>query len=792
MEQSKTDKGEKRKMRKKWLSVMAGVCACSLILSAAPAYTVPVQASVVQSRQQAAVKAIENPVEDGEYTLTFTAKKENSDEESMLGGYFDPKMKLTVKDGKMQLTVLNTALADFLLDFTVGDGSSYADTERTGYGEPTSSGTYNMYEYTMTITDPDQIVSAAALVTAMGGQVSDKGNYDVYIKADFTFTSIEKGWTGYDTKTEEEPVDGKKALNDALIDYGLDKDNDGTVTKEEVAQYGGSKLDLSNCNLSDIDLLRYLPDSVTEINLCDNKITTLPDHLLDNLTNLENFYIENNQVVDIPKGFFENNAKLDWVTFAGNNLTSLEEGDFAGLDNLTILDLERNSITKVDEKALEGMPKIQQLSFASNNLSELPDGCLKPVGGSLAYLFLYENNFRSLPKAVSDCTAVAEISASDNGMTDISAVDFSKLTNLQELNLMNNFIREIPDKAFANNTKLAGVDLYNNQLTSMSLDTLPAGVTLRKLDIRLNNINVVDKKLIAKTQSFNRFYPQKSALGLRVSDGGEKGIAWNQQLSMLDLMFWYEETNDAKVQEIESVDEYQEFLKENEWQDRDIVDVLNEFRYDWDIVVKVQKKQEDGQFVTVHEETISDKADVLQSEYQTQENGVYRVVKEMYSTTSGLKTYRFTVISNECEKQEEVTAPSQTPATTPPPVPSQTPQTTVPPAQTPGNADQVSQGSTADKVKVARVTKVKVTVRKQKVRLSWKKQKQADGYEIYVSKQKKSAYKAAKTTVKNRAVFGKWKVGKNYYIKVRGYRMVQGKKVYGAFSKVKAVTIKKK
>ena len=142
-------------MRKRWLSVTAGLCACSLILTAAPVYSEPVQAAVVQNKQQAEVKAIENPVEDGEYTLTFTAKKENSDEESMIGGYFDPKMKLTVKDGKMQLTVLNTALADFLIDFTVGDGSSYADTEKTGYGEPISAGKYSMYEYTMTIGDPD-------------------------------------------------------------------------------------------------------------------------------------------------------------------------------------------------------------------------------------------------------------------------------------------------------------------------------------------------------------------------------------------------------------------------------------------------------------------------------------------------------------------------------------------------------------------------------------------------------------------------------------------------------------
>lgn len=768
----------------------AGVCITSLVLTTAPVHTRYIQAA---ASQESTVKAIESPVQEGEYTLTFTAKKENSDEESMLTGYFDPKMKLTVKDGKMQLTVLNTKLADFLLDFTVGDGTTYVKTQKTGYGKQTLTGKYDMYEYSMTIENPDQIVSAAALVTAMGGQASNIGNYDLYIKADFSFDSIEKGWTGYDTKTEKEPVDGKKALNDALTDYGLDKDNDGTVTKEEVAQFGGSKMDLSECGLSDIELLQYLPDSVTELNLCDNQITTLPEHLLDNLSNLENFYIENNQVTDIPKNFFQNSKKLDWISFAGNQLTSLEEGDFVGLDNLTILDLAGNSITKIEENALEGMPKVQQLSFAENNLSELPEGSLKPVGNSVTYLYLYENRFHSLPKTVEDCKAAAEIIAWDNGMTDISTVDFSKLTNLQELNLMNNDIRELPEKAFAENTKLAGLDLYNNQLTSMSPDTLPTGSVLRKLDIRLNNIHVVDKKLIAKSQSFNKFYPQKSVLQLRASDGAQKGIVWTQQQSILDLMFWYEETNDAKVQEIQSLDEYQEFLEENGWQDKNIVDVLNEFYYDWDIVTKVQKKQANGEFVTVKEETASDQADVLQDAFETKEPGVYRIVKDVYSGTNGIKTYRFSAVSNECEKQAAVPSATQTPSAAPSAEPTPAQKNTEQPSQGVQTQTPFTTEKTKEKtIQVAKVTAVKAKRKGKKVRLSWKKQKNADGYEIFIAKQKKGKFRFAKNTVNNRAAFGKWKAGKTYYVKVRAYRLWQGKKIYGTFSKGKTVKIKKK
>lgn len=48
------------------------------------------------------------------------------------------------------------------------------------------------------------------------------------------------------------------------------------------------------------------------------------------------------------------------------------------------------------------MPKLQQLSFAGNGLENLQDDVLKPLAGSLRWLFLQENNIESLPKTVED------------------------------------------------------------------------------------------------------------------------------------------------------------------------------------------------------------------------------------------------------------------------------------------------------------------------------------------------------------------------------------------------------
>lgn len=77
--------------------------------------------------------------------------------------------------------------------------------------------------------------------------------------------------------------------------------------------------------------------------------------------------------------------------------------------------------------------------------------------------------------------------------------------------------------------------------------------------------------------------------------------------------------------------------------------------------------------------------------------------------------------------------------------------------------------------------------------ITWKKNKKATGYEIYMSTKKASGYKKI-TTVKSwkKITYTKKKLKKNkkYYFKVRAYKTAEGKKYYSAYSKVKAVKVK--
>lgn len=101
-----------------------------------------------------------------------------------------------------------------------------------------------------------------------------------------------------------------------------------------------------------------------------------------------------------------------------------------------------------------------------------------------------------------------------------------------------------------------------------------------------------------------------------------------------------------------------------------------------------------------------------------------------------------------------------------------------------GNASEVvSAKPILDKAKISSVAgKDDKTIK-----VTWKKVSGANGYEIYRSTSSKSGFKLAKRVTSGKTLTysnGGLTLGKTYYYKVRAYRNVNGKKVYGEWSSV--------
>ena len=172
-----------------------------------------------------------------------------------------------------------------------------------------------------------------------------------------------------------------------------------------------------------------------------------------------------------------------------------------------------------------------------------------------------------------------------------------------------------------------------------------------------------------------------------------------------------------------------------------------------------------------------------------------------------------TVISTEePANPDKTTMPSTspsvtyTPATTNPvptnPAPTLTPRTTPGADVTVTNAPTTKptvvttkKSITVVDKKIVAPGKVKITkaknVSKKKIKLPWKKQSKALVYQVKYSIYKSFRKPKTKATMKCFYTLSGLKKKKTYYIKVRGYTLKKGKRLYGKWSTVKKVKVKK-
>lgn len=112
------------------------------------------------------------------------------------------------------------------------------------------------------------------------------------------------------------------------------------------------------------------------------------------------------------------------------------------------------------------------------------------------------------------------------------------------------------------------------------------------------------------------------------------------------------------------------------------------------------------------------------------------------------------------------------------------------------SADENSSLSNAAKVSMMKAPAINklVSVKKGEIKVTLKqKVSGAKGYKIYAASKKGGKFKEAYTMKKVSSIKGsvkKLKSGKTYFIKVRAYKKVNGKMVYGKYSKAKQIKVK--
>ena len=561
-------------------------------------------------KQEEKTYSLTDKLEDGEYTLGFNALYADGRQgTSMLEGFFDKNVKLVVKDGKMSITMLNTLFAHGLYDFAIQNKGKWESGVKENFGEKNSAGQYDRALFTLPVEDLDQIHLGGVIVSYMGSLESDKGNFDKYTTVKLKFKpEIKKGWNGFELveKNNEERKKSDDLLQKKLIANGVDTNNDGKVTEEELKNFTGD-INLGSFEIDgkvdkgaiyNLDLLKHMGPGVKSFSSDSNNFGELPEDLFKNAVNIERINLGGNGVTKLPENLFANNKKLKSVNLSSNNLGNIPENLFANNPELDTVEFNQSWLSTLPANIFANNPKLKTVSLSNNKIISLPDDIFKNNSG-LTFLSVTDNELTKLPNSIANLSALTQLYAGNNKLTSLPENGVN-LTKLNTLALNNNHISSLSDELWKTLAKnKASVRLVNNQISNIPLDLIKANGSLQLLDIANNNLpatlpfNEADTKLLGISPEVTQgYYPQKQAIELNVVAKDNKITIQpkDEKLTILNLLHWYRGRSEFYGGEgiLQGLDKYKEFLSK---QTKPMAELLKSDDYgrNWYIVTKVER-----------------------------------------------------------------------------------------------------------------------------------------------------------------------------------------------------------
>ncbi|XP_055311754.1 toll-like receptor 7 [Sitodiplosis mosellana] len=279
---------------------------------------------------------------------------------------------------------------------------------------------------------------------------------------------------------------------------------DGDWTESNLSQL--KELRLQHNNLTKIASGAFHGmHSLTHLNLSYNQLESLPTDMLNDTKKLQELHLQNNKLYQLPSALFRDLPELMVLDLSSNQLSShyIDSWIFSGADKNDDLDMSSSE----SGSAAAGLKRLVVLNLANNALTRI-ESHFKTLN-FLQVLDLRNNSIGIVhERAFSALNNLHTLNLSGNRLHIIGAGLFNGLHVLNRLVLSNNLITLIDTRAFRNCTSLKELDLSSNQLTDV-----PASVRdlkmLKSLDLGENRISVL------RNESFENM---SQLTGLRLMD----------------------------------------------------------------------------------------------------------------------------------------------------------------------------------------------------------------------------------------------------------------------------------
>ncbi|XP_076305233.1 uncharacterized protein LOC143222513 [Tachypleus tridentatus] len=294
-------------------------------------------------------------------------------------------------------------------------------------------------------------------------------------------------------------------------------------------------LDLSSNKLTSTEEAFQDLKLVEQLNLRDNKLTTITSSSLDGLHKVQYLNLDSNNISNIEVGAFQHLTNLAHLILSNNPLTQLSRLDFFG-SRLQYIDfshvglkhvpqsltrfvrdlrLAKNNISQIGAGDFDSYPYLGLLVLDDNNITKIENDAF----GRLEYLvrlWLNGNLLEKIPSNLPSCLSALYIE--ENHVKNLPAHSFRGLNNLEQLFLQRNDIEELEVCAFCDLIRLKILDLQANKIQNLTKGIFANLTSLESLDLSQNKLRILDSQCFTGLTSLKTLQISRTSTFIEFDD----------------------------------------------------------------------------------------------------------------------------------------------------------------------------------------------------------------------------------------------------------------------------------
>ncbi|XP_021359495.1 leucine-rich repeat neuronal protein 1-like [Mizuhopecten yessoensis] len=282
-------------------------------------------------------------------------------------------------------------------------------------------------------------------------------------------------------------------LSDNRLAQISDNAFQGLESSLTILKLGGDKTATNPPSLSYTFLTSLV--ELLELDLRYFRLTTIDQNTFPRLTKLNALKLQTMKIQSIlENGFQDKFPVLKKLEIVGNTMMgNVPVSALRFLTTLNHLTLQQNNISYVAFASFETLTNLVVLDLSHNEITTLGTDCFKGLYSKLEFLSLFLNKLDQTqlqPIYTQNWTVLEQLNIANNMVTDIPTGFFLKMQSLAYLNLNDNKLTTIKTTYFTALPSIHQIDLNYNPIAAIEDGSFSQVPTLKQLDMEhFNSIN---------------------------------------------------------------------------------------------------------------------------------------------------------------------------------------------------------------------------------------------------------------------------------------------------------------